>query len=257
LLKQYRIEADKIVKFVLERRNKNGGFGVAAGTPPSVQDTYYALMVLKLFSDITSEDFDYDPSKDVFLKRYLSSITLDKSTRPKLLYFYIKACETAKINVSLCIFSSLPNSYEYELEDQFYLSKLTKQKIIPFRRWNTIKELSMYLKLKPDIQESQKNKLMYWILRCQNPDGGFGFLPNSTSFIENTYFALKAINLLKIERNTIQSNLSKALSFILSCYTGRGGFARKSGGAPLLEATYYSVYSLLLTDLTQKFLSHE
>jgi len=161
----------------------------------------------------------------------------------------MKSCEMSNINPPSFRLSSLLKSYnnsEYKLEDQFYIFKILKKPLSSLKNWSTIKELTMYLRLKSRIQESEKNKLIRWILRCQNPDGGFGFLPNSTSFIENTYFALKALNLLKVEKNTIQPNLSKALSFILSCYTGRGGFARKSGGAPLLEATYYSIYSLLL-----------
>ena len=218
MLKQFRIDPEKIVRFVLEKRNKNGGFGITAGTPPSIQDTYYALNLLKVFADIAVEKFNYNPSQDILLKRYLSNIVLNKNTSSKLFYFFMKSCEMSNINPPSFRLSSLLKSYnnsEYKLEDQFYIFKILKKPLSSLKNWSIIKELTMYLRLKSRIQESEKNKLIRWILRCQNPDGGFGFLPNSTSFIENTYFALKALNLLKVEKNTIQPNLSKALSFIL------------------------------------------
>ncbi len=244
LLKHHGIEASDIVGFVLERRNKNGGFSASPGIPADIQDTYYALKVLNSFSSITSERLNYHPSKDYPLKKYLSGATLNNNIKPKILYFYIKSCEMVNINICAEKFYYLLSSCE--LEDQFYLSKIFNKHLIPVKKWGTIKELSMYLHLNPNINKSEKHKLIHWIYSCQNPDGGFGFLPNSTSFVENTYFALKAISYLKESTDIQDVSIRRALNFILSCYTGKGGFARKDGGAPLLEATYYSVSALLL-----------
>jgi len=75
--------------------------------------------------------------------------------------------------------------------------------------------------------------------------GGFGGLPGTTSFIENTHCWLKALALM----DSAPLSPDMARDFILRCKTRGGGFARKSGGAPFLYATWHAVASLnLLSD---------
>ena len=135
------------------------------------------------------------------------------------------------------------------LEDKFYAKKILKEFYgmnIDWKikeGWRTIKELYMSLYINDGmINGIDKRDIIQWINACQNPDGGFGFLSNSTSFIENTYFSLSCFLLL----NESPDYISKISDFVFSCYTGKGGFSRKDGGAPLLDATYYAIKCLLL-----------
>ncbi len=231
--------------------------------PPSIQDTYFALNILDIFWQTSKDEFNYSPSLDKELKEYLGNYRLEKGkTSLKLLFYYLVSCSIAGIKLrhpDEHILSLQDNTLN--LEDKFYAKRILKEyytydmetKPQKIKRWRTVKELRMLLYISDGTAgEIDKRYAIKWINACQNPDGGFGFLPNSTSFIENTYFSLHSFSLL----NEFPRHPERILNFILSCYTGKGAFSRKRGGTSFLDATYYAIKCLpLITDLTQKFLS--
>jgi len=245
-LKKYKIDPETIVDFILKRRYKEGGFGSAPSVPPSIQDTYYALSILKVFLPIPEEVFRYDPSKDELLRSYLREF-LEKEEKldPKLTYYYVKASQIASFDFSLEeLLKKIKNISN--IEDLFYKSRIfqIEKEELPRDCWKNMKELRMYVYLKGDLSREERDSIVSWIYSCKNPDGGFGFLPHTTSFIENTYYALDALKRLGIGLG--EKDRNKIIEFILSCYTGKGGFTRKGIGAPFLDATYYAIHSLIL-----------
>jgi prenyltransferase beta subunit len=87
-------------------------------------------------------------------------------------------------------------------------------------------------------------ELVAWLQRTQNGDGGFGFFPGTTSFIENCHAGLAALSLLGAR----PIDLDGARAFVVSCQTGRGGFARSPKAAPFLDASWYGIASLRLLE---------
>jgi len=94
----------------------------------------------------------------------------------------------------------------------------------------------------------EKQDYIVWIQNAQNPDGCFGFFPKTTSFLENTFHALKALNELRSSPNSIK----KCEQFIHSCRTLEGGFGRQTTSVPTLEYSYYAIISLKIIDKMKK-----
>jgi len=252
-------DPEKTIRFILKRKHNMGGFGPAPGVPPSIQDTYYALKILNMFSNIIKKKIKYLPSQDVSLYRYLNQMDIKRKNIPlKLIYYYLVSCKISGLkikNFNKYILQKLNNNC-ITLEDRYYAKKILKEyydKNIKYGiidKWRTVKELWMIIYLKENILETKKDKVVSWINTCQNPDGGFGFLPNTTSFIENTYFCVKSLIFL----DKHPKKIDRIIEFILNCYTGKGGFARKNGGIPLLSATYYAIQSLFNISTCKPFI---
>ncbi|MDH7506805.1 MAG: hypothetical protein QHH15_03320 [Candidatus Thermoplasmatota archaeon] len=86
----------------------------------------------------------------------------------------------------------------------------------------------------------QPKKYVLLIQNSQNPDGGFGIVPHTTSFLESTYHALKSLK----ELNTIPLNITKCERFVHSCITKTGGFGRQITTVPSIQYSYYAFISL-------------
>ncbi len=84
-----------------------------------------------------------------------------------------------------------------------------------------------------DILRNFTKDWIDYIINSQNGDGGFGFYPGTTSYLENTYYALSTLN--KVASKEV--NFKKTISFVLACYNSDGGFSRKPGGISYLETT--------------------
>ncbi len=82
----------------------------------------------------------------------------------------------------------------------------------------------------------------------QNPDGGWGFVKDSTSFLENSYIAILALN----EMNAKPIHINACRQFILRCQSNHGGFGRQFATVPSIEATYYALASLSMLENPQK-----
>ena len=80
------------------------------------------------------------------------------------------------------------------------------------------------------------------VLKSQNPDGGFGFYPGTTSFMENTYYAVKILSVL----GKLSAFPERLKYFIKLCHNSDGGFSRKPGGVSFPESTYQAIYILNL-----------
>jgi len=134
------------------------------------------------------------------------------------------------------------------LERAYYLGRLSEishkriviMKTFPFR---TVKDLFMglYLTEKGFLKVGLKREeVKDFLARCENPDGGYGFYPGTTSYVDNIYYALKAFDLLK-ER---PPNPERTYEYLLFCQNPDGGFARRSGAVSFLDSTFYAVSSL-------------
>lgn len=256
---------EEVFNFFMVRRRETGGFAATPLSPPTIEDTFFTLETIEVLKELSKTSISYDPSEDEALKNWLKHVLMDFALykrSPKILWYLLKLYKTVfkddplRMEVEyLRLFSKKVNFYG--VERVYYLIKIIKflnLDIGPLQinlDFNTVRDLYILLwiyknnfipSLGVDI-----DRILTWLNRCYNPDGGFGFLPGTTSYIENTYFALRCYNLLEI-------NPPKLLSikeFVFSCYEGKGGFSRKPGGTVFLESSYYGVRCIkLLLDLS-------
>ena len=110
--------------------------------------------------------------------------------------------------------------------------------------WRTVDEAWMILYLARAMQDSTLPlfELATWFQACQYWDGGFRFLPHTTSFIENCHTCLRALALLGIK----PLDLSGAYRFILVSHTASGGLSRNSRATPFLDATCHAIAGIAL-----------
>jgi hypothetical protein len=111
--------------------------------------------------------------------------------------------------------------------------------------WKTVRECFFYVRLqgKRLLQaagEQERKALADWLAASQNLDGGFGFYPGTTSFVENCFYGLDALNILRAQ----PANAVRASAFILACQTGAGGFARNPMAAPFLDSSLEALRAL-------------
>ena len=252
--------SSRTIEFVLARQKDDGGFGATPHLPSTVEDTYYALSLLDMLR-LASNGREEFRERITRSAQYLEGVKPQDNWNPKTFYYYLLGRSIAGLKTGPEILNFLHRSRrddEWALEDLYYLCKATNEvglkpldaeKLwapkVDFTQWRTAKELWLKLsvaELTGTDHRPNREDAIGWIVECQNPDGGFGFYPGATSFIENTHICLALLTML----NASPSDPMAARDFILRCRTGRGGFARKNGGAPFLDATWHAISSLKL-----------
>ncbi len=235
--------------FVMQRKKQEGGFSATSLLPATVEDTYHALKIIKDM-DKFGLAFDYKPDRDESLKSWLYQNM--KWKEPKVFYQFLRICIFCNIEIKKEFLEQSMDFLVYgkiTLERAFYLAKISELmnfqmpyiKKLPAPK--IAKDLYMYIYLVDNgiiKKKSEKQRLIEFFRKCQNPDGGFGFFPATTSYMDNTYFCLKGLNYL----GSKPKNPEDALNFILFCQTKSGGFARTPRAAAFLDSTFYAVESL-------------
>ena len=80
------------------------------------------------------------------------------------------------------------------------------------------------------------------VSESQNGDGGFGFYPGTTSFLDNTEPAARIIAAF----GTGTTEVEAARTFVRACRLPSGGYARRPGALAGLEATRHALVALRL-----------
>jgi hypothetical protein len=247
----------EIFVYVMARWQESGGFGLAPTLPATVEDSYHALRILETL--FPGSDELIETARNPQLKDFLSRAEDKEAWSLRTAYQYLFSCGLCELEPEvgwLKRFLAEKGKGELSLRDCYYFMKILKNnddtpsiepdallKGTGTKRWRTARELGMSLYLhegSPEALETTKEALTRWLQECQNPDGGFGFFPGTTSFIENGHHCLRALESLGKK----PLSLEMAWGFILRCKTSGGGFARKNGGAPFLYATWHAVAGL-------------
>lgn len=256
--------ATEILGFVMARRHPSGGFGAAPTLPPSIEDTYHAISVLKLILPHSKETIEAI-QKESMLSSYLQQSEDRKTWKVQTVYHYIYSGRFAgggKIEDLSWLKRYLTGRLKRtrELSEWYYATRILREYLSqpllagerdllqkPYPKWRTVRELWMLLYIEngsPELLSTTRKKLVTWVQACQNPDGGFGYLPGTTSFIENVHFCMNILAMLGAK----PLNAEKAREFVMRCKTARGGFSRRSGAAPFLDTTWHAVKTLALLE---------
>lgn len=241
----------KIKEFILLRfKEEIGGFGATPLLPPTIEDTYFGVKSLYFLNRNDLSRFSSEIHQ--FLSNHLEKTHLDLVSLYRLL--------TTWHLIGNNDISEIPSLRGLNLENFTFFGKSSlrlyalwsiarergdkkiQQKIKKYIKFFPIRTLEdLYYIGKIDNNLWIKNKDM--VIKSQNGDGGFGFYPKTTSFLENTYFALKILYSLGIsEENVFQ----RGVEFIKACNNSDGGFGRKPGGISYLETTSLSIEILYI-----------
>jgi hypothetical protein len=247
------LDPSKIIHYLKQRQNDEGGFSFAIDLYPDIEDTYYATRILRLLND------DVDQNN---MANFLRSISLGEFTFPRAVYMLLYLHLSMAIELPRQLINLSNRDWDgYGILDAQYFSdeirRLLNQPMKPlvspflfqFHRPENLqslrKKVSVLINHGIDFD---KQEIVRWVQLCQNGDGGFGFYPGTTSYMENIYCALEILS--KLDSTPMKINLCQ--SYIVSCQTATGGFGRAPVSFPFIESTFHAVVGLLLLGRMEK-----
>ncbi len=236
------IEITRLRDFILSRQKNEGGFAAVPSLPATIQDTFQALEQLALLDLHSPVQLPAAVNKSG-LRQLLERYRGDESDSlpPRLLYYLTRIAAFAGEEIS---FSSPQPSSDESYENLYFLSRISPVPLPedwqPGRQtWKFCRELYFGLSLKTGTFENL-DILTTWLRACQNGDGGFGFFPATTSYIENSHYCLASLAIL----GASPGNIKAAREYIISCQTAAGGFARTGKAAPFLDSSWHALLAL-------------
>lgn len=254
------------IPFVEARRKKSGGFGSTPGLPATIEDTYHALSILALAQRTSGRGEAPAHLADEGLRSYLAGARQSMPAGTRTTFHLLQASRIVGLEfapsaiarsvlVLLRAADSLDDWYygvriltEILHENPQLLFAGESMPAVLTRQGRTVDEVWMqvYLAQALRVPHWPPAGLAAWFQACQNGDGGFGFLPGTTSFVENCHYCLRALATL----GAPAAAPDEAYLFIAGCQTAFGGLGRSYRAAPFLDATWHGLASLqLLEDL--------
>jgi prenyltransferase beta subunit len=253
------------IPFVMARRKTTGGFGATPRLPATIQDTYHALNILRLARQYCAEEGKTIAAivREDILRAYLDtcrrSLPAGTGTTSQLLC----CCRSAGLELD-------PDAVEAaaidrmqaadSLEEWYYCAGILVEVVggkLPLiaeaqglaaildRGWRTVDEAWMHMYLSQKFRDTLPRpapELIAWFRACQNGDGGFGFFPGTTSFVENCHASLWALAFL----GAAPTVPDQVFDFLRACQTASGGFSRSPRAAAFLDATWHALAGIAL-----------
>jgi hypothetical protein len=247
------LDLSKIIHYLEERQNEKGGFSFAINLCPDIEDTYYATRIFQLLNG----DVDRNNTAN-----YLRNISLGEFAFPRVVYMllYLHLSVVGELPRQLIDLYRKDWSGFRILDAQYFsdeIRKLLNQPMKPlassspfqFHRLENLqslrKKVSVLINHRIDFD---KQEIVRWVQLCQNGDGGFGFYPGTTSYMENNYCALEILS--KLYSAPMEIDLCQ--KYIISCQTANGGFGRAPASFPFIESTFHGLVGLLLLGRMEK-----
>lgn len=239
------VKKEDIFRFTILRQQKEGGFSFVETTPPTLEDTYYAIGILKelriLYNDSKTLEFvessidDFKGPEHLFYISYIYNIFNHRPSRD--FYSNMENVEVKSIDSCYNLFRAYEN-LNLKISNECLIDYLETKKSFK-KSYLSITSKYIYLAKRIGISFNEKD-YANWIIKSQNDDGGFGFKTGTTSFIENTYYGLCALH----DLGYLPNDLGKCMNFVYSCYSNAGGFGRQKTTVPTLQNTYQALVSL-------------
>ncbi|MGB9693563.1 MAG: prenyltransferase/squalene oxidase repeat-containing protein [Fervidobacterium sp.] len=253
----------RVVDYVVNRQNEDGGYTFCQGAESNAQDTYYGLSILDLvgapFPNVEKtvkwlRDFVPDnlyshyyvakalklcgekPNKN--LKNFLLSL---QSVRGALRQVNVYV-EVASEFLLTFMMTELVNMVGVEVDHENMVNWLLSFKNGGFGAHGhsnlnaTYHAVASLFNLGYSVK-SLKGTLEY-VRSCEKPLGGFTVVPySSTPYMEHVYYGVSTLSLLgqhlRYPKQTAE--------FVLKCQNSNGGFARSDIGISTFEDTFYAV----------------
>jgi hypothetical protein len=243
------INLSRVISYLNEREKEEGGFSFSPDLYPNIEDTYYAIRTFQLLG------VEINRSKTA---NYLQCIDWNYVGYPRVIYMIVYLYLSIGIQLPKPLLDLIKKDWSrFHLLDAQYFSneiqKLLNQHFKPlsssfdfqFHPRDSLQSLRKKVSILTDFNISfDKNEVIRWVQLCQNGDGGFGFYPGTTSFMENTYCALEILSKLQ----SWPHHIDKCREYILGCQTKSGGFGRAPNSFPFIENTFQAVLGLFLLE---------
>ena len=247
------LKLSRVVQYLKDREKKGGGFSFAPELYPDIEDTYYAIRTLQLL------EVEINRGKTA---NYLRTINWCDVGFPRAVYMlvYLHLSADVELPVPLIDLSKKDWSRFQPLDAQYFsdeIQKLLNQPLKPLRFLSSFqfeahenlqslrKKVSVLLNHGTDFD---RQHIVKWVQMCQNGDGGFGFYPITTSYMENTYCALEILS--KLDSYPMRIDLCR--EYILGCQTKSGGFGRAPISFPFIESTFQAVAGLFMLEKLER-----
>ena len=219
------IPVDKIVRYIQERQNEDGGYFFAKEAESAAEDTYCAIKILKALH--------VEPQKKFDTARFLRFLQHSDGSFDsiKVAYYVAGAIHELQSKTSMSfnrfvLSIQRPDGGFGSLEADVDTSSELETTYMAFK----LLEMGGC-----DLHSDERMKL---ILSFRNPEGSFGKSGYSTS--ASTYHA---VAILKLEGYDVKS-LSDTLKWVRSCEIPTGGFRGTPASVDpyiLVEDSYFSV----------------
>ena len=249
-------DIEKLSEFIFQRRKEDGAFAACPSLPSTVADTFYALKMLKkldvhcehsrLFSLVDGEEICAFVRAHVAIRHSLPlRVRFFLHEIFRMVTKDLVAEEGAPSYVDPC--DDLDVGKRLNYENYYYVGRLAghlqkRFQVVDFHLSDcTGKDVYFYVLSFAEDAERRFVEIGDWLQRCQNCDGGFGFFPGTTSYIEYSDYSLSALSIL--HRPPLHQR--QASRYILACRTAAGGFSRSTKAAPFLDASYHALNALL------------
>jgi hypothetical protein len=259
----------KIVKYVVNRQNEDGGYAFCQGSlESSGQDTYYGLAILSELNasfpnpEKTLRFLEGSRLDSIYAIYYVTKaqLILGKDINADLKEHVAAIIESKKYFGSTDFFSEVSSEFTttfmaLELADLLKINANTRevaQWLLGFRNedggfdtrgYSNINSTyfaiaSMFL-LKENPEKL--NETLRFVRACEKPYGGFTVIPiNLNPYMEHTYYGLMTLDLLG-EKSRYPS---QTIDWVLKCQNNNGGFARSDLGISTFIDTYYAIQIL-------------
>jgi len=247
------LELSKVIQYLKEREKEEGGFSFVPDLYPDIEDTYYAMRTLGMLG----VEMDRERTRN-----YLRSVNWDEVGFPRMIYMLGHLHLSVNMDLPPPLINLIKKGWSrFQVLDAQYFSdeiqKLLNQPLrspsslspFQFHRQDNLqslrKKMSVLINRGVNIE---KQEIIRWVQLCQNGDGGFGFYPGTTSYMENTYCALEILSKL----NSSPTQLDLCQKYILGCQTKSGGFGRAPASFPFIESTFHALVGLLMLGRMEK-----
>jgi hypothetical protein len=255
------------IPFVMTRRKTTGGFGATPRLPATIEDTYHALNILNLARKYNALDKnEFDPLVDEPLRSYLETRrqTLTASTRTTFQMLWCCRTVGLELDRDAVAADAISRLQAYDsLEVWYYGARILVEVLgsesLPFSEnrnlatvlghaWRAVDEAWMHMYISRKFRNNLPQpapEMISWFQACQNGDGGFGFFPGTTSFVENCFACLQALAVL----NASPRDPKLAFRFLTGAQNASGGFCRNSRAVAFLYSTWDALAALAILNL--------
>ena len=243
------LELSRVIQYLKDREKVEGGFSFVLELYPNIEDTYYATRTLQLLKA------DIDRIKTA---NYLKSINWSDANFPRIVYMLLYLHLSVGIQLPPPLLDLLKRDWSrfQILDAQYYSNEIWKllnqpQKPLPspspfqFHRQENLQSLRKKVSVLLDNGVGlDRQEIIRWVQLSQNGDGGFGFYPGTTSYMENTYSALEILSML----HASPWRIDLCQEYIVNCQTKSGGFGRAPMSFPFVESTFHAIAGLLFLE---------
>ena len=214
--------AGRVIDYVVERQNEDGGYTFCPGIESNAQDTYYGLAILEMLGT---------PFPNV--ERTVGWL---RSFIPDSLYSHYYVAKALKLcgrepdkRLREFILSSSAAAGEFKVLDSY--PEVASEFLSIFMAVELAEMAGV---------EIDRRKIAEWLLGFKNTDGGFG--AHGHSSLNSTYHAVASLYNLGYQVNSLR----ETIEYVRACEKPYGGFTVVPTGneMPYMEHIYYGASAL-------------